>query len=67
MGRSRGSTCEGELLTAEEVARLLNVKPTQVYRLARCGELPYLRLGHYLRFPPDLLERLIEKKGSGEW
>jgi len=60
MTKSREATCGGHLLTAEEAARLLNVKPGQVYRLAELGRLPHVRVGRYLRFPPDLIERLIE-------
>ena len=38
------------LLTADEVAALLSVPTTWVYRAARQGELPKLTLGRYVRF-----------------
>ncbi len=51
---------DGLLLTVSEAARLLNVKTSMVYRMAKRGELPHVRLGRYLRFPPDISERMIQ-------
>lgn len=39
-----------EILTAEEVARLFRVEPSWVYRKAREGLLPSIKLGRYRRF-----------------
>jgi excisionase family DNA binding protein len=41
-----------KLLTAVEVAAQLAVPPSWVYRAARSGEIPCVRLGHYVRFAP---------------
>jgi excisionase family DNA binding protein len=61
MARVRKSTTEGGyLLTVDQVSRLLNVPTGEVYQLAARGELPGLKVGRYWRFPPDLIERLIE-------
>ena len=38
------------LLTAEELASRWQVPVSQVYRLARAGKLPVVRLGRYVRF-----------------
>jgi len=41
------------LLTAEEVAPLLGVSRSMVYKLRRTGELPAAKVGSLLRFHPD--------------
>jgi excisionase family DNA binding protein len=45
------------LLTAEEVAARYQMKPQAIYRLAREGRLPVVRLGRYYRFRLDALAR----------
>jgi len=39
-----------QLLTAEEVARLLQVRTSWVYDAARRGAIPHVRLGRYVQF-----------------
>ena len=57
----------GRLLTAEEVAELLSVPRTWVYRAAREGALPSVRCGRYRRFDESDVDRWInEQKGSGD-
>jgi excisionase family DNA binding protein len=41
---------EGEILTVMEVARFLRVPKSTVYKLARVGELPSLKIGKHWRF-----------------
>ncbi len=54
------------LLTAEEVAARLSIDKTTVYRLARSGELPSLKLApKIIRFDPVRLEEWIESKAVG--
>lgn len=43
-------TPQNQYLTAEQVARDLGVCKDTVYRLARSGRLPHLRLGRLVRF-----------------
>jgi excisionase family DNA binding protein len=50
-----------DLLTVEEIASLLRVKPSWVYTHAE--ELGALRLGKYLRFS---WERVMERLGQGQ-
>ncbi|MFN8150802.1 MAG: helix-turn-helix domain-containing protein [Solirubrobacterales bacterium] len=50
----------GRLLTAEEVAALLQVPRTWVYRAAREGDLPSIICGRYRRFDETDVERWIE-------
>lgn len=47
------------LLTVDELAALLAVKPGWVYSAARDGQLPAVRVGKHLRFIRDDIERWI--------
>lgn len=49
------------LLSAEEVAALLCVPRTWVYRAAREGDLPSIHCGRYRRFDLADVERWIEE------
>ena len=50
-----------KLLTVEEVAEILRVSPTTVYRRIQAGELPYIKLGHrQVRIKPADLKAYIE-------
>lgn len=53
------------LLTAEEVAARLQVPTGWVYAAARRGELPSVRLGRYVRFRAEALERWLAERESG--
>jgi excisionase family DNA binding protein len=49
------------LLTAGDVAAILDVPRSLVYALARRGELPAIRVGErYVRFRVEAIERWIE-------
>lgn len=45
------------LLTAAEVAELLQVPATWVYEAARRGAIPHVKLGRYVRFDEAEVER----------
>lgn len=50
-----------ELLKAQEVAKRLRVSIATVYRFARDGTLPSVRVGTVVRFPSDAIDaRLAE-------
>lgn len=49
-----------KLLTAEEAAAILTVPKSWVYRAAREGELPVVRLGRYRRFRRSDIERIVQ-------
>jgi len=66
MRTKRRSTSEdGGLLSVPEAARVLNVRPGQVYRLVELGRLPHIRIGKYIRFSPDLVEQLMRGGDKG--
>jgi excisionase family DNA binding protein len=65
MSTEAGRSATGALLTAEEVAELLRVPLSWVYRAAREGSLPSVRCGRYRRFDAEDVDRWIEEqKGS---
>ncbi|MBI1953659.1 MAG: helix-turn-helix domain-containing protein [Candidatus Omnitrophica bacterium] len=45
-----------EVLTVSEVAEYLRVNPQTVYRKAKVGELPALRIGRAIRFRKSQLD-----------
>jgi excisionase family DNA binding protein len=50
-----------KLLTAEEIAEFLNVPVTWVRESTRSGAMPCVRLGRYVRFDLDDVERWLEE------
>ena len=48
------------LLTAKEVAQILNFTPGTVRGKARRGEIPFVRIGRDIRFHPDVIRKLLE-------
>ena len=55
---------EGDILTVPEVARLLRVPKSTVYKLARLGELPASKIGKHWRFVRRDLEAWVHRAGS---
>ena len=54
---------EESLLTAQQVAVLLQVPKARVYGLVRLGLLPGVRVGRQVRFSPDALREWIAAGG----
>lgn len=52
-----------DLLTARDVQELLNVDRTTVYRMAKSGKLPAVRVGNQWRFPRKALEAWLARQG----
>jgi excisionase family DNA binding protein len=53
-------TSRRSLLTADEVAEILNVSTRSVRRLIKDGKLPIVRVGRAVRIRPEALETLID-------
>lgn len=51
------------LLTAEDVAAILQLALPRVYELARSGKIPVVRVGRQVRFDEAALRRWIEAGG----
>jgi excisionase family DNA binding protein len=62
-GVSATADTSTRLLTAEQLAERWQVEDSQVYRLARSGRLPCVRLGRYVRFRLDAIEE-FERTGG---
>jgi excisionase family DNA binding protein len=45
------------LLTAQDLAERWQVPVSQVYNLARAGTIPVVRIGRYVRFRLEAIER----------
>ena len=56
------NSMNGDLLTADEVARILRVPKSWVY--SHLSEIPIIRLGRYVRFRRSDVERFLEECGS---
>lgn len=48
------------LLRVDDVAVLLGYHPQTVYKKARSGDIPSVKIGGHLRFRPEAIEALIE-------
>lgn len=53
-----------KLLTTEEVADLLNVKPATIRKWVHLQEIPVVRLGRAVRFRVDALEDWINERSQ---
>lgn len=59
-----GKRPNGGLFTPDELAERWSVPKSQVYRLAREGKLPAVRIGRYVRFAETAVERFEEEGGA---
>lgn len=55
-----------EVMTVKEVAAYLNLNPQTVYKMARDGHLPSVRIGRALRFVREILDEWLEPKGNSK-
>ena len=55
-----------ELLTPDELSRILKLHPFTVTRLAREGKLPGFKVGGSWRFRKDQFERWVERETNGK-
>lgn len=55
---------ENELLTPQEVAKILQVPVSWVYERTRSRIIPVRKLGRYVRIPRNELEEWIEREGG---
>lgn len=52
------------LLTVEELARYLKIKPDTIYKKVRKGELPAIKLGKLVRFPKELIDQWLVEQAT---
>lgn len=53
------------LLTVQDLAHRLNLPVSWIYAKAEAHELPHRKLGRYLRFDPQEIERYLEAQRQG--
>ena len=53
------------LLTATQVAKILQVSTAHVYILAKRGELPSVQFGRVVRFDEDEIDAFIQSHKTG--
>lgn len=56
---ANGNGSARALLTAEQVAGLLQVRTAWVYAQCRAERIPHVRLGRYVRFRRDAIEQWL--------
>ena len=54
----------GSFMTVEDVAELLRINKSTVYRMAKEGRLPATRVGRQWRFRQSALEDFLDKEGK---
>ena len=52
------------LMTVKDAAKFLNVCEMTVYREAKAGTLPHLRIGRSIRFSKEALDAYIENQAT---
>jgi excisionase family DNA binding protein len=63
--RHSESSATNRLMTAQQVAELLEVDPSWIYAETRAGRFPHVRVGRYRRFKLSAVERWIEDHERG--
>jgi PTS system nitrogen regulatory IIA component len=53
------------LLTVEEIARYLKVRPSTIYQWTHQGFIPHIKLGNLVRFRKSRVDEWLEKKALG--
>ncbi len=70
MSEREGSSAESadghEILTLEEVARYLRLKPQTIYKWAQEKRIPAVKLGKEWRFRKSVIDRWLDERMLGE-
>jgi len=64
MSETKYEDVEEELLTVEDLAPLLRVRPEWLYAAARRGTVPSVKVGRYVRFRKADIEEWISRGGA---
>ncbi|MBE6175235.1 MAG: helix-turn-helix domain-containing protein [Rikenellaceae bacterium] len=57
---------EGELMSVEDVCKMLGKSKSAVYRTVRCHDIPFIRQGNRLHFDRPTIKKWLEKKQNIE-
>jgi excisionase family DNA binding protein len=65
-GKKKGRVMadDQEILTVKEICELLRVHPTTLYKMARQGKIPSIRVGTEWRFGKDVILRWMAEKSA---
>lgn len=55
------------MLTIKEVAEVLRIHRSTLYRMVRRGEVPYFRVRYDYRFDSESIERWLAWKAGEQW
>lgn len=61
---SNGKNGDSALMSAPQVAKLFDVPEWWVREQARLGTLPSIRLGHYVRFKAEEIQRFVAERAK---
>ena len=61
----KGEIMADKILTAQEVADLLAVNKSTIYRLARANQIPHFNVGSVVRFSSEQIENWMNPKTDG--
>lgn len=64
VANSSGKSGESALLSTPQVAKLFEVPESWVREQARLGTLPSIRLGHYVRFKAEEIQRFVAERAK---
>lgn len=53
-----------DILTVQEVAKMLGLSEVTIYRLAKKGEIPARKVGRSWRFSRSVIEKWVRKEGA---
>jgi len=53
-----------KLLTTQEIAEVLGVKPSTIYQYTHQGYIPHVKIGKFVRFREKDVERWVERKAN---
>ena len=56
---TKGVNTVARVMNVDEVARYLRVVPDTIYRKARRGEIPAIKMGKVWRFPKETLDKWL--------
>jgi len=53
---------EPRLVDVRELAKILGMKPSWIYQRTRLNRIPFIKLGQYVRFEPDVVIKFFKDK-----
>ena len=60
--KQQSQPLEGELMSVEDVCKLLGKSKSAVYRTVRCHDIPFIRQGNRLYFDRPTIKKWLDKK-----